>query len=133
MSLVERFELQHIDGPAGSIVVAQGERDVPFPIRRVYYLHSVPPNQTRGLHAHKSLTQLAVCVRGSCRFRLDDGRETAEVVLSNPHEGIIIRPMLWREMSEFSEDCVLLVLASDHYDESDYIRNYEDFKNAVAR
>jgi dTDP-4-dehydrorhamnose 3,5-epimerase-like enzyme len=133
MSLVERFQFQHIDSAAGSIVVAQGERDVPFPIRRIYYLHSVPATQTRGLHAHKRLTQIAVCVRGSCRFRLDNGHETEDVVLSNPHEGIIIRPMLWREMSEFSEDCVLLVLASDHYDEGDYIRSYAEFKNAVAR
>jgi dTDP-4-dehydrorhamnose 3,5-epimerase-like enzyme len=133
MPVVERFHFQHIDSATGSIVVAQGERDVPFAIKRIYFLHSVPPAQTRGLHAHKTLTQIAVCVRGSCKIRLDNGRETADVVLSSPHEGILIRPMLWREMSEFSEDCVLLVLASDHYDEADYIRNYEDFKNAFAR
>jgi dTDP-4-dehydrorhamnose 3,5-epimerase-like enzyme len=133
MSLIEPFHLRHVENAGGTIVIAQGELDVPFPIRRVYYLHGIPPGQTRGMHAHKQLTQIAVCVHGSCRFRLDNGRETAEVVLSNPHEGIIIRPMLWREMSEFTADCVLLVLASEHYDEADYIRNYEDFKRAVAR
>lgn len=132
MSLVERFAFQHVDSATGSIVIAQGERDVPFPIRRVYFLHGVPARQARGAHAHKRLTQIAVCAKGRCRFHLDNGRETADVVLSSPHEGIVLRPMLWREMSEFSPDCVLLVLASDYYDESDYIRSYEEFKRDVA-
>jgi UDP-2-acetamido-3-amino-2,3-dideoxy-glucuronate N-acetyltransferase len=130
--LVEHFELQHIDAATGSIVVAQGERDLPFAIKRVYFLHSVPADQTRGLHAHKTLVQLAVCVKGSCRFHLDDGRDSADVVLSSPHHGIVIRPMLWREMSHFSSDCVLLVLASEHYDEADYIRSYEEFKRVIT-
>ena len=133
MPLVERFELQHIDQPTGSIVVAESERNVPFSIRRVYFLHHVPGTQRRGGHAHKKLTQIAVCAQGSCRFRLDDAVETAEVVLSSPHEGILIRPMIWHDMSEFSDDCVFLVLASEHYDESDYIRSYDEFKHAAAR
>jgi hypothetical protein len=133
MSLVERFELQHVDSAAGSIVIAQGEKDVPFPIRRIYFIHGVPATETRGAHAHKQLIQIAVCAKGSCRFRLDNGSETAEVLLDKPHEGIVIRSMVWREMFDFSPDCVLLVLASEHYDEADYIRNYEDFKHAVAR
>ena len=132
MPLVERLELQHLVNPAGSIVVAEGEREVPFAIRRVYYLHDVPADQRRGGHAHKRLIQVAVCARGSCRFLLDDGTERAQVLLSKPNESIIIRPMIWREMSDFSPDCTLLVLASEHYDESDYIRDYQDFKNAFA-
>ena len=132
MPLVERFEFHHVDGAAGSIVIAQSELDVPFPIRRVYFLHGVPATQVRGAHAHRKLIQIAVCARGSCRFRLDNGIETATVELSSPHEGIVIRSMVWREMSDFSDDCVLLVLASEHYDEGDYIRSYEEFKNAVA-
>ena len=132
MALVERFAFQHIVNPAGSIVVGQGGLDVPFAIKRIYYLYGVPATQRRGAHAHKSLIQIAVCPRGSCRFRLDNGRETAEVTLSSPYEGIVIRPMIWRDMMDFSEDCVLLVLASEHYDESDYIRNYDDFKKACA-
>jgi len=131
MPVVERFQFQHLANPAGSIVVAHGERDVPFAIRRIYFLYGVPADQMRGRHAHKTLTQIAVCVRGSCRFCLDDGHERTELVLSKPYEGLVIRPMMWREMSDFSEDCVLLVLASDAYDESDYIRDYEEFKNAV--
>ena len=106
---------------------------MPFSIRRVYFLHHVPATQKRGGHAHKKLTQIAVCARGSCRFHLDDGIETAEVVLSGPHAGIVIRPMIWHEMSEFSDDCLFLVLASEHYDESDYIRSYDEFTHAAAR
>jgi hypothetical protein len=131
MSLVERFAFQRIENAGGTIVVAQGERDVPFAIKRIYFLHGVPTDQTRGMHAHKTLIQIAVCVSGRCRFRLDNGVETEEVTLSKPDEGIVIRPMIWREMFEFSKDCVLLVLASEHYDESDYIRSYEAFKDAV--
>jgi UDP-2-acetamido-3-amino-2,3-dideoxy-glucuronate N-acetyltransferase len=132
MPLVERFQFQHLLNPEGSIVVAHSERDVPFAIQRIYYLYGVPSGQTRGFHAHKTLMQIAVCVRGSCRFRLDNGAESDEIVLSKPSEGIVIRPMMWREMSEFTDDCVLLVLASAPYDESDYIRNYQDFRNVVA-
>ena len=130
MPLVERFQFEHHVNPTGSLVVAHGEANVPFPIRRIYFVYGVPPHQVRGRHAHKTLTQVAVCARGSCRFLLDNGAETAEIELSTPNEGIVLRPMVWHEMSEFSEDCVLLVLASDAFDESDYIRNYEEFKRA---
>lgn len=133
MSLVEWFTFQHVDGPEGSLVVAQGELDVPFAIKRVYYLHGVPPHQIRGKHAHKALTQIAVAVAGGCTFRLDDGATTEEVRLDNPHRGIVIRPNMWRDMYDFTEDCVLLVLASERFDESDYIRDYEAFKNATRR
>lgn len=131
-SLIERFDLQHLLNPEGSIVVAQSERDVPFAIKRIYYLHDVPQGQIRGRHAHRTLTQIAVCAHGSCRFVLDDGLRRDEIVLSKPHEGIIIRPMIWREMYDFSPGCVLLVLASDYYDEGDYIRTYEEFKRVFA-
>jgi dTDP-4-dehydrorhamnose 3,5-epimerase-like enzyme len=130
MALVERIRFQHIENDAGSIVVAESERSVPFAIQRVYYLFGVPAEQRRGAHAHKTLTQVAVCVKGSVRFRLDNGRESEEVVLSRPNEGIVIRPMFWRDMYDFSSDCVLMVLASAHYDERDYIRNYDEFIHA---
>jgi len=130
MALVERFAFQHFVNPAGSIAVAEGGKDVPFEIKRIYYLYGVPAGQMRGAHAHKALIQIAVCVAGSCRFRLDNGVETAEVTLSKPNEGIVLRPMTWREMTDFSPDCVLLVLASEHYDESDYIRDYKTFKSS---
>jgi hypothetical protein len=132
MPLVERIALQHVDDRNGSIVVAEAERGVPFAVRRVYFLHGVPQGEVRGGHAHKALVQVAVCVHGSCRFHLDDGVNTADVVLDTPHEGIVIRSMVWRTMSEFSPGAVLLVLASDYYDERDYIRSYDEFIHAVA-
>jgi UDP-2-acetamido-3-amino-2,3-dideoxy-glucuronate N-acetyltransferase len=133
MPLVERVTLQHVDDASGSIVIGEAERNVPFEIRRVYYLHNVPQGANRGGHAHKELVQLAVCVHGSCRFGLDNGAETADVILDSPHEGILIRSMVWRTMSEFSPGAVLLVFASAHYDERDYIRSYDEFIHAVAR
>jgi dTDP-4-dehydrorhamnose 3,5-epimerase-like enzyme len=129
---VEYFDFQHFDAAAGSIVIAQGEIDLPFSIRRIYYIYGVPPDQTRGAHAHKQLTQIAVCVSGSCKFRLDDGTDTIDVELDTPHQGIVMRPMLWHEMSHFSSDCVLLVFANEYYDAADYIRDYDEFKRAVT-
>ena len=85
----------------------------------------------RGHHAHKSLEQILVCVHGSCKIHLDDGTETAEVVLDKPYFGLYIANNMWREMYDFSEDAVLMVLASQLYDESDYIRDYEEFKRFV--
>lgn len=84
-----------------------------------------------GFHAHQKLTQLVIAVCGSCRFLLDDGREQVELLLDNPAQGLLVEPMIWHEMYDFSEDCVLMVLADAHYDESDYIRNYEDFVEVV--
>ena len=84
----------------------------------------------RGLHAHKKLKQVAIAVRGSCRFVLDDGAERVEVCLDNPAQGLLIESCMWREMYNFSDDCVLMVLADQLYDEADYIRNYEEFIEA---
>lgn len=101
--------------------------NIPFPIRRVYYVFNTLEGVRRGFHAHKELKQVAIAVRGSCRFVLDDGSERVEVLLDNPAQGLLIESFMWREMYDFSEDCVLMVLADQLYDESDYIRNYEDF------
>ena len=86
---------------------------------------------SRGFHAHKNLRQVAVCVAGSCRFILDDGTKKEEVVLNSPATGLLIQGIVWREMHDFSSDCVLMVLADKYYDESDYIRKYDDFLGAV--
>jgi hypothetical protein len=131
--LVEWFLFHHVDSPEGSLVVAQSEVDVPFAIKRVYFLHSIPPTQVRGKHAHKALTQIAVAVKGSCSFHLDDGHDQADVKLDSPSRGIILHPNIWREMYDFTPDCVLLILASAHFDEADYIRDYEAFKHAARR
>ena len=98
-----------------------------FEIKRVYYLYDTKKGIARGFHAHKNLTQVVVAVRGSCRFVLDNGQEKTSVQLDNPTQGLLIESGIWREMYDFSEDCVLMVLASQLYDESDYIRDYEEF------
>lgn len=111
----------------GSLVAIEREKDIPFPIRRVYYVFDTRAGVRRGCHAHLRGREMAVCVSGHCTFLLDDGRTRTEVVLDSRNRGLVIEPMIWHEIFDFSRDCVLVVLASELYDESDYIRRYEDF------
>ncbi len=111
----------------GSLVAVEANQDIPFVIERVYYIFDTKAGVERGFHAHKSLQQVAVAVRGSCIMVFDDGTERVELKLDSPAHGVYIGPGLWREMKDFSEDCVLLVFADQHYDEADYLRKYEDF------
>lgn len=113
----------------GKLNVIEGEKDIPFEIKRVYFLYDTVNGFVRGMHAHKKLQQILVCVGGSCKLRLNDGNKEQEVVLDNPNKGLYIGPGIWREMYDFSDGAVLLVLASELYDESDYIRDYHDFLN----
>ncbi len=115
----------------GSLISLESHKNIPFEIKRVYYIFGTVEGVSRGFHAHKELHQIAVCVKGSCRFILDDGIRREEVVLNSPQKSISIGPMIWREMHDFSEDCIVLVLASAHYDESDYIRDYVQFIQAI--
>lgn len=111
----------------GSLLAIEGETDVPFAIARAYCVYGTQAGVDRGFHAHRDLTQLAVAVSGHCTMTLDDGRSRASVLLDDPSRGLLIRSMVWREMTDFSPDCVLLVLADRHYDEADYIRDYDTF------
>jgi len=115
----------------GSLVALENH-EVGFPIKRVYHIFHTVPGVTRGLHAHRDLRQVAVAVTGSCTFLLDDGTVRETVRLDDPTVGLVINSMVWREMSDFSPDCVLLVLASHNYDESDYIRDYEQFRREAV-
>ncbi len=115
----------------GHLVALEGGDMIPFDIKRVYYLFDTKGGVSRGYHAHKELEQVAVCVKGSCKFILDNGYEREEILLDRSTLGIYIGPMVWREMHDFSEDCVLLVLASQNYDESDYIRDYQNFTGMI--
>jgi len=116
----------------GKLIAIEQFKDVPFEIKRVYYIFDTKSGVRRGYHAHKDLQQVAICVSGNCKFLLDDGKERIEnIVLDSPSKGLFIDKMIWREMYDFSEDGVLLVLASDYYDESDYIRDYEEFLKLV--
>ncbi|MBL1272305.1 MAG: WxcM-like domain-containing protein [Oceanospirillales bacterium] len=125
--LVRWIEFAPLGDERGELVSIEGGMNIPFPVRRVYYLFSCKEGVSRGFHAHRTLRQVAVCVSGSCKMLLDDGVEKAEVTLDSPRHGLLIGGMVWREMHQFSADCVLLVLADQHYDESDYIRSYEEF------
>ena len=126
MQSVKFSFLPHIDD-RGQLIAIEEYKDIPFQIRRVYYLFGTAHDTVRGKHAHKKLEQVLICVHGSCRIRLDDGTEHITVLLDNPCEGLHIANNIWREMFDFSPGAVLLVLASEPYDESDYIRDYDDF------
>lgn len=115
----------------GALVALESNKNIPFEIKRVFYIFKTPLNVRRGYHAHKKLQQILICISGSCRIVLDNGRVKKEVVLDSPSEGLLIDEMIWHEMYGFSADCVLISLASDFYDESDYIRNYELFIKTV--
>jgi dTDP-4-dehydrorhamnose 3,5-epimerase-like enzyme len=127
MSLVRWIDFTSVSDDRGQLVAAEVDRHIPFPIKRVYYLLDLKRDEPRGYHAHKALRQVAVCVQGSCTFVLDDGFRREEIVLADPGRGLSVDPMIWHEMSDFSADCVMLVFASDVYDEADYIRDYENF------
>lgn len=111
----------------GQLVAIEENKDLPFDVKRVYYIYDTLPGVRRGFHAHRNLQQILLCVNGSCKIHLDNGFDTAEVVLDKPNEGLYISNDMWREMYDFTPGAVLLVLASEYYDEADYIRNYEDF------
>ena len=117
---------QHGDN-RGMLVALENSKEIPFIIRRIYYLYNTGKNVRRGYHAHRKLQQILICVSGSCVIHLDDGVQTAEITLNKPYEGLYIANNMWREMYSFSEDAVLLALASELYDESDYIRDYQEF------
>lgn len=111
----------------GSLVALEENKNIPFTIKRVYYIYGTKEGIRRGYHAHKKLSQVLVCVIGSCKVLLDDGKTKQNVTLESPATGLLMKRHIWHEMYDFSSDCVLMVLADEHYNESDYIRNYPDF------
>lgn len=131
MSLIKLIELPSLGDERGSLVSIEASEHIPFEVKRVYYIFGTKPEVSRGFHAHKNLQQLAVCVVGKCRMLLDNGKIRESVWLNSPTKGLLISNNTWREMHDFSDDCILLVLASEHYDESDYLRNYDEFLKAV--
>lgn len=125
-------DLSRIEDARGSLTVIEGAADVPFVIERVYWLYDVPGGASRAGHGHKTLRQLIVSMSGSCDIALDDGRERRTFHLNRSYFGLYVHPMTWREIDNFSSNAVLLVLASAHYDESDYFRDYATFKAAAT-
>lgn len=121
------LSFNEISDKRGQLVSLESGINVPFEIKRVYYIYDVPKAQRRGFHAHRKLEQLAICVKGSCTFLLDNGKKRSTELLDSPSKGLLIKGHIWREMYDFSEDCVLMILASELYDENDYIRDYQLF------
>lgn len=131
MKLIDWIELPNLGDHRGSLVVAEANKNLPFEIKRLYYIFDSKSDTPRGFHAHYELTQVAFCIRGKFKMLMDNGNEKQEVVLDKPNKGLIIPPMVWHEMHGFSEDCIILVLADDYYNEADYIRSYDDFLHQV--
>ncbi len=111
----------------GKLVALEKNEDFPFEIKRVYYIWDTQADAVRGKHAHRALEQVIICMSGSCDFILDDGKQRVTVHLNDPTQGLHLKHNIWREFTNFSKDCIVVVLASEHYDEVDYIRNYDEF------
>lgn len=126
-SFYELVELPRIPDARGSLTVIEGGRQVPFEIARVYYLYDVPASATRAGHAHYRLSQLIIASSGSFDVNLDNGSEQATLHLDRPYRGLLLRPMVWRTIDNFSGGAMCLVIASIPYDEADYIRDYDEF------
>ena len=128
---VVKYVFQPHGDERGQLIALEEFKDIPFEIKRIYYMYDTADGVRRGHHAHKSLEQILICIHGSCKIHLDNGSEQKEIPLEKPYEGLYIPNNMWREMYDFSPDAVLLVLASDYYSEDDYIRNYEEFLECV--
>lgn len=115
----------------GQLIAIEANKDIPFEVKRVYYMYDTTPGVARGHHAHKALEQILICVHGSCKILLDNGKEKETVVLDEPNKGLYISSDMWRVMYDFSPDAVLMVMASTYYEESDYIRDYDEFLKYV--
>jgi len=123
----EIVELPIVHNDAGNITVMENNGNIPFDVKRVYYLYDIPMGIERGGHAHYKLQQYVVAASGSFVFILDDGIEKREVFLNHPNKALYIKPGIWREMKDFSSGSICLVLASDVFNENDYIRSYQNF------
>jgi len=118
---------KHHSDRKGNITVVENNKDIPFKVRRTYYLYDVPSGESRGAHAHKELSQLIIAASGSFTVTLNDGRVKRTFLLNRPNQGLYVVPGIWRDLDDFSSGSVCLVLASHEYDEADYIRDYDDY------
>ncbi len=133
MKLIRTIDFDIMGDDRGSLIALEQNKNIPFDIKRIYYIFNTDKDVSRGFHAHKNLQQIAICVKGQCRFTLDNGRNKEDIVLSEPNVGLYIGNNIWREMHDFSKDCVLVVIASELYSENDYIRNYDEFLAQVNK
>ncbi len=120
------------DNNKAFLTIIQIHKHIPFEVKRIFLLSDIKEIK-RGNHAHKKLHQIIISVQGSFLLKLDDGENKQEIFLDSPSKGVFVSNLVWKELTNFSEDCKILVLASDYYDEGDYIRNYDDFLKIVKR
>ena len=135
-NIEERYkilEFKEFGDERGNLVVAEGGKDIPFEIRRVFYMYGSEPDIIRGRHANRNSEFVLINVAGTSKVRLDDGFETRVVSLDKPRMGLYIAPMVWKDMYDFSADSVLLCLSNAHYDDKEYIRNYDEFTKEVRK
>ena len=130
---ITTFDFEKHGDERGILISLEENKNIPFTIRRCYFMYNTQSGVSRGFHAHKTLQQVLICVKGSCKILLDDGTEKITVPLDHPNKGLYISSDTWRVMYDFSEDAVLMVLADQLYDESDYIRNYDEFLTYVGK
>jgi dTDP-4-dehydrorhamnose 3,5-epimerase-like enzyme len=131
MTLPKKTKLKQLGDERGNLVAIESHIDIPFDIKRVYYIYNTPESTSRGFHAHKELHQFLVCVSGACKILMDDGLQKQEIVLNSGSEGLFMDRMIWHEMHDLTSDCVLLVLCNEPYYESDYIRDYNEFLKLI--
>ena len=117
----------------GKLAVTEALRDIPFEVKRVYWIFDTLPEEKRGFHSHEDMEQIVVAMDGSCEFVLDDGKTKETIVLNRPDKALYIGKNMWRVMQNFSYGCKLMVLASDYYDEKEYIRDYEEFLRSIKQ
>jgi len=129
INLCKLVDLPKISDPRGNLTFIEGGNHIPFDIKRVYYLYDIPSGSERGGHAHKALHQLIIVISGSFDIHLSDGKNTKIFHLDSPSIGLYVCPMIWRKLDNFSANSTCMVLASNYYDEDDYYRDYDEFKN----
>lgn len=132
MSKIQLITFHKVGDERGSLISLEQNKNIPFDIKRIYYIFDTQSGLARGFHAHYDLEQVAICMKGHVTFVIDDGTSKEQITLSSPDVGLHIKGLKWREMYDFSEDCVLMVVASEMYDEADYIRDYETFLKEVS-
>ena len=125
--MIKEVELKIHGDRRGKLIALESNADIPFEVKRIYYIYDNIKDVRRGYHAHKNLKQFLVCVNGSCTIHLDNGTDCFEISLDKPDKGLYISGLIWREMYNFAPGTVLLVMASSEYDENDYIRSYKEF------
>ena len=126
------IEFPQMGDARGNLVVIEGKKEIPFDIKRIFYIYGADPSAVRGQHANRNSEFVLININGSSKVRVKDGKGNEEVfILDRPYIGLYIPKMLWKDMYNFSHDAILLVLASEYYDAGEYIRNYEDFEKEV--